>query len=299
MTEANFRAGFIAIAGRPNVGKSTLVNALVGRKISIVTPKPQTTRRRVLGVKTTPVAQLVFVDTPGLHTGESRALNRAMNRSAYSAASDADLCVLVVEALHWEDEDAHALQRLAGLQKPLGLVVNKVDKARPRDRLLPFLDSMQTRHEFLFIVPVSAQKRENLAELEKLLTDSLPVSPLLFPAEQFTDQDETLRAAEFVREQLILALRQELPYSTAVQVEESTLDGKMLRLTATIWVEREGQKAIVIGGGGNLLKNVGRAARLEMEREFGRKVFLRLWVKVRENWADDARALALLGFEEG
>ena len=299
MAEADFHAGFIAISGRPNVGKSTLVNALVGRKISIVTPKPQTTRRRVLGVKTTERAQFVFVDTPGLHTGEGRALNRAMNRSAFAAASEADLCVLVVEALHWDEEDAHALQRLGGLNRPLGLVINKVDKVRPKDRLLPFIEAMQSRHDFSFIVPVSAQRQENLAELEKLLAHALPVSPRLFPVEQFTDQDETLRAAEFVREQLILALRQELPYSVAVQIEESALDGNLLRINATIWVEREGQKAIVIGGGGGLLKNVGRAARLEMEREFGRKVFLQLWVKVRENWADDERALGQLGFEEG
>ena len=299
MTEPDFHAGFVAIAGRPNVGKSTLVNALVGRKVSIVTPKPQTTRRRVLGVKTTERAQLIFVDTPGLHTGEGRALNKVMNRSAFAAASEADLCVLVVEALRWEDEDAHALQRLGSLGNPLGLVVNKVDRVSPKEHLLPFIEAMQARHDFSFIVPVSARRRENLAELEKLLAQALPVSPMLFPSEQFTDQDEALRAAEFVREQLILALRQELPYSVAVQIEESVLDGNLLRLSATIWVEREGQKAIVIGGGGGLLKNVGRAARLEMEREFGRKVFLQLWVKVREDWADDERALAQLGFEEG
>ena len=297
MAEHPFRAGFIAVAGRPNVGKSTLMNALVGRKISIVTPKPQTTRRRVLGVKTLPDAQLIFVDTPGLHSGEKRALNRSMNRAAVTAAGEADLCLFVVEAMQWGEDDERALQRLAALGRPIGLVVNKLDKARPRERLLPFMQEMQARHAFLFMVPVSAYKAENLQELEKLLKENLPESPMLFPADQVTDQDDALRASEFVREQLIIALREEVPYSVAVQVDECLLDGAMLRVTATIWVEREGQKAIVIGQGGALLKQVGRAARIEMEREFGRKVFLRMWVKVRENWADDERALATLGFE--
>ncbi len=297
MTETGFRAGFIAVAGRPNVGKSTLMNALVGRKISIVTPKPQTTRRRVLGVKTLPDAQLIFVDTPGLHSGEKRAINRSMNRAAVAAASEADLCLFVVEALQWGEVDEQALQRLISLERPIGLVVNKLDKARPRERLLPFLQEMQDRHAFLFMVPVSAYKAENLAELEKLIKENLPESPMLFPADQVTDQDEALRASEFVREQLIIALREEVPYSVAVQVDECVMDGTMLRVTATIWVEREGQKAIVIGQGGVLLKQVGKGARLEMEREFGCKVFLRMWVKVRENWADDERALATLGFE--
>ncbi|MGE5625781.1 MAG: GTPase Era [Bacillota bacterium] len=299
MSERGFRAGFVAVAGRPNVGKSTLVNALVGHKVSIVTPKPQTTRRRVLGVKTLADAQLIFVDTPGLHSGERRALNRSMNRVAMAAAGEADICLLVVEALKWEDEDTEALRRLEGLSCPLALAVNKIDKAQPREKLLPFLQEMESRHGFRFIVPVSASRRENLDELERLLKESLPESPLLFPADQVTDQDETLRASEFVREQLFLALREEVPYSVAVQIDELRLDGEMLRVTASIWVEREGQKAIVIGQGGALLKQVGRAARLEMEREFGRKVFLKLWVKLRENWVDDERALALLGFEEG
>lgn len=299
MVEPVFRAGFVAVAGRPNVGKSTLMNAVVGHKISIVTPKPQTTRRRVLGVKTLPDVQLIFVDTPGLHSGEKRALNRSMNRAAVAAASEADLCLLVVEALEWGKEDERALERLGSLGCPLALVVNKLDKVKPRERLLPFMQEMQSRHDFRFIVPVSAHKRENLDELERLLKDNLPESPMLFPANQLTDQDEALRASEFVREQLTLALREEVPYSVAVQIDDLKLDGEMLRVTATVWVEREGQKAIVIGQGGAMLKQVGRAARLEMEREFGRKVFLRLWVKVRENWADDERALATLGFEEG
>lgn len=297
MADTGFRAGFIAVAGRPNVGKSTLVNALVGRKISIVTSKPQTTRRRILGIKTTQDVQFIFVDTPGLHTGEKRAINRVMNRTAVAAASEADLCLLVVEALQWGEEDTMALERLAMLGRPLGLVVSKVDKVTPRDRMLPFLEEVETKHDFVFVVPVSSTKNDNLIGLERLMAKQLPESPLLFPKEQVTDQEDMGRASEFVREQLIIALREEVPYSVAVQIEEFILDGSMLRITATILVEREGQKAIVIGQGGTLLKEVGKAARLVMEREFGRKVFLRLWVKVKENWTDDERALATLGFE--
>ncbi len=297
MVETGFRAGFIAVAGRPNVGKSTLVNALVGRKISIVTSKPQTTRRRILGIKTTQDVQFIFVDTPGMHTGEKRAINRVMNRTAVAAASEADLCLLVVEALQWGEEDTMALERLSPLGRPLGLVVSKADKVKPRDRMLPFLQEIETKHDFVFVVPVSATKNDNLIGLERLMAKQLPESSLLFPKEQITDQEDMGRASEFVREQLIIALREEVPYSVAVQIEEFILDGSMLRITATILVEREGQKAIVIGQGGALLKEVGKAARLEMEREFGHKVFLRLWVKVRENWTDDERALATLGFE--
>lgn len=298
MIENDFRAGFIAIAGRPNVGKSTLLNALVGRKISIVTSKPQTTRRRVLGIKTTPRSQMIFVDTPGLHAGERRAINRSMNRAALAAAGEADLCLQVVEALRWEDEDDLALQRLKDLGRPLGLAVSKVDVCKPRTRLIPFLEEIKNRHDYRFIVPVSAQSGENLAELENALLEYLPRSPMLFPADQVSDQEQAVQASEFVREQLIVSLREELPYSVAVQVDEFTPEGNLLRIAATIWVEREGQKAIVIGEGGSQLKSIGRAARLTMEKEFGKKVFLKLWVKVRENWTDDQRALAALGIEQ-
>ena len=181
------------------------------------------------GVKTLPDAQLIFVDTPGLHSGEKRAINRSMNRAAVAAAGEADICLLVVEALQWSEDDELALRRLARLERPLGLVVNKLDKARPRERLLPFMQEMQGRHDFRFMVPVSAYKSENLEELIKLLKENLPESPMLFPADQITDQDEALRASEFVREQLIIALREEVPYSVAVQVDECIMDGTMLR----------------------------------------------------------------------
>ena len=227
------------------------------------------------------------------------AINRVMNRTAVAAASEADLCLLVVEAMQWSEEDTMALERLARLGRPLGLVVSKADKVIPRDKMLPFLQEIETKHDFVFVVPVSATKNDNLIGLERLMAKQLPESPLLFPKEQVTDQEDMGRASEFVREQLIMALREEVPYSVAVTIDELKLDGEMMRISASIWVEREGQKSIVIGQGGALLKQVGRAARLEMEREFGRKVFLQMWVKVRENWSDDARALATLGFEEG
>jgi GTPase len=298
MSENKFHCGFIAIAGRPNVGKSTLINALVGHKVSIVSPKPQTTRHRVLGIRNTDTAQLIFVDTPGIHQGGKRVLNRRMNRSAANAISDADVVLLMVEALRWTEQDDWVLRQCVQSGRPLGVIVNKIDTLHGRTQLLPYLQVLQSKAGFIFIVPVSAQKQDNLDELERLIEQQLPESPLLFPREQVTDQGQSARAAEFIREQLMLALQQEVPYSVAVQVDEFTDETKLLRIGATIWVEREGQKAIVIGHEGALLKKIGRGARLELQKIFGKKVFLRLWVKVRENWADDERALRQFGIED-
>lgn len=298
MTEPPFHCGFIAVAGRPNVGKSTLINALVGHKISIVSPKPQTTRQRVLGIRNTGAAQLIFIDTPGIHAGGKRILNRRMNRSASSAVSDADLVLLVVEALRWDEQDQRVLRQCVQSGRLLGLVINKTDTLRDTARLLPYLQDLQGRAEFGFMVPVSARHDDNLTELERLLVQHLPESPPLFPREQITDQDQRVRAAELVREQLILALQQELPYSVAVQVDEFKREEKLLRISATIWVERDGQKAIVIGHNGDMLKHVGREARLELQKAFVCKVFLQLWVKVRENWSDDEHALRQFGIED-
>jgi GTPase len=292
------RCGFVAIVGRPNVGKSTLLNALLGRKVSIVSPKPQTTRHRILGILNRPDAQLVFVDTPGLHSNETRAMNRYMNRAARASLADADVNVFVVEALAWTDEDAQVLDYLRGGNRPIVLAINKVDTVYPKERLLPYIQEQQRKAEFAAIVPISGLKRDGIEQLPQLLTQYLPLSPPHFPVEQITDRSEQFQATEIIREKLTWRLRQELPYGITVQMErfEAAEDGRLL-INAIIWVERNGPKAIVIGQGGERLKEIGRAARLELKHLFGKPVHLELWVKVKENWSDNENALRQLGFE--
>jgi GTPase len=292
-----FRCGFAALVGRPNVGKSTLLNALVGQKLSIVTPRPQTTRHRILGVLTTASSQIAFVDTPGLHSGARRALNRAMNRTASAALEEADLVVLVLEALRWTAEDRQVLARITRSGRPAIAAVNKVDQARPRARLLPYIAELTERHAFGAIVPVSALRKENLADLTATIAANLPVSPPLFPGGERTDRGLKFRIAEQIREKLTLELNQEVPYGIAVEVERLTEEEGQLTVDAAIWVDRAGQKPIVIGARGERLKRVGRGARLALNTMFNRRLHLNLWVKVRENWADNARALRELGVE--
>jgi GTP-binding protein Era len=294
---SDFRSGFAALVGRPNVGKSTLLNALVGEKLSIVTPRPQTTRHRILGVLTLPEAQIAFVDTPGLHVKAARALNKAMNRTATAALEDADLVVLVVEALRWTPEDELALGRIVRAQRPAIAAVNKIDLVRPRERLLPYLAELAERHAFLAIVPVAARRGDNIEDLKRTIAAHLPLSPALFPDGELTDRGTSFRIAETIREKLTLELNQEVPYGIAVEVEQLKEEQGVLTVDAAIWVDREGQKPIVIGARGERLKRVGRAARLALNEMLGRRLHLNLWVKVRENWADNARALRELGVE--
>jgi GTPase len=293
----DFRCGFAALVGRPNVGKSTLLNALVGHKLSIVTPRPQTTRHRVLGLVNLPAAQIAFVDTPGLHHGGRRALNRAMNRTAAAALSDADLCVFVVEAPRWTPEDEWALDRIRTAGRPALAAVNKVDRVRPRERLLPYIAELAQRYAFLEVVPCSALKGDNVEPLRAAIARHLPQSPALFPEEQLTDRSLEFRIAETIREKLTLELNQEVPYGIAVEIERLAEEEGQLAVSAAIWVDRAGQKPIVIGAKGERLKRVGRSARMELNKELGRRLHLELWVKVREDWADNARALQQLGLE--
>jgi len=293
-----FRSGFVALVGRPNVGKSTLLNAMLGQKVSIVTSRPQTTRHRVLGISESEAGQIAFLDTPGMHQGPKRALNRAMNRTAGAALGEADLAVFLVEALRWTDEDAMALERVLQSGRPVIAVINKVDKARPRERLLPYIAALAERAPFLAVVPISALRADNLEPLRRAILAALPEGERLYPAGQVTDRSERFRIAELIREKLTGELVEELPYGVAVEIESyvGTEDGRV-EVGAVIWVDREGQKPIVIGAGGERLKRIGRAARLELNHLFGRRYHLTLWVKVRENWADDARALRQLEVE--
>jgi GTPase len=295
---SEFRSGTVALVGRPNVGKSTLLNAMLGQKVSIVTSRPQTTRHRVLGVSESPDGQIAFIDTPGMHRGPRRALNRAMNRTAGSALREADLAVFLVEALKWTEEDALALERVQQSGQPVIAVVNKVDRVRPRERLLPYLAQLAERGTFQAVVPVSALKEDNLGPLRRAILAALPVGERLYPQGLVTDRSERFRIAELIREKLTAELVEELPYGVAVEIESfETTEDDRIEIGAVIWVDRPGQKPIVIGAGGERLKRIGRAARLEMNRLFGRRYHLTLWVRVRENWADDARALRELEVE--
>jgi GTP-binding protein Era len=294
---AEFRSGFAALVGRPNVGKSTLLNSMVGEKLSIVTPRPQTTRHRIVGIANLPDAQIAFVDTPGLHQHGSRALNRAMNRTAATSLNDADIVVLVIDATKWTAEDDLALERVVASGLPAIAAVNKIDQVHPRDKLLPYIADLAKRHSFADIVPISALKSDGVEALKKTIAARLPVAPAMYADDQLTESSLEFRIAEMIREKLTLELNQEVPYGVAVEVEQmKEVDGQ-LTVDAAIWVDREGQKPIVIGPKGERLKRVGRSARIALNDLLNRRLHLNLWVKVRENWADNARALKHLGLE--
>lgn len=297
VSDREMRCGFVAIVGRPNVGKSTLLNTLLERKVTIVAPKPQTTRHRIAGILTTRRAQVVFLDTPGLHRGAKRAMNRYMNRAAAHALAEADIALFVIVALEWTEEDQDLLERLERAGTKILLIVNKVDTVKPKARLLPFLEEASQRGNFLEIFPISALRKDNVAPLVGTIIEHLPVSPPVYPSDQLTDRSEAFQAAEIIREKLTLALAQELPYGLTVEIERYEREEALLRISAIIWVERRGQKAIVIGKRGEQLKRIGRAARLELEAMTGGKVHLELWVKIKENWSDSERALRQLGYD--
>ena len=297
MADPAFRCGFVAVVGRPNVGKSTLVNALMGRKVSIVTSKPQTTRHRILAVRTGDDEQIIFVDTPGLHRNAGRAMNRLMNRTAVSALADADLALFVVEATRWTDEDEDVLARIKASGVPCIALLNKVDSVHPKERLLAAMDELSRRHEFIEIIPVSARKRDNLDVLTASIRSRLPESPPLFPADMQTDRSPEFHAAEVIRERLTVHLREELPYGLTVQIEQYSYDRGRLTIHAVIWVERDSQKGIVVGKGGEMLKKIGQEARLAIAKQLHQPVHLELWVKVKENWADSEQDLMNLGYE--
>lgn len=291
------RCGMVAVIGRPNVGKSTLINAVMDRKVSIVTAKPQTTRHRILAVHTAEHAQIIFVDTPGLHRKAGKAMNRFMNRTAANALADADLVLFVIDATRWTDEDDDVLKRLRDCDAPVVALLNKIDKIQPREKLLEALAVTADRHDFAEIVPVSAKKRDNLDQLMALIPNYLPESPPLFPPDMYTDRSAEFHAAEVIREKLTLMLHQELPYGLTVQVERFVTEERGVTINAVIWVERDSQKGIVVGKNGGVLKKVGRAARLEIAGQLDRPVYLELWVKVKANWADNEKDLLSLGYD--
>ena len=293
-----FRTGTVAVLGRPNVGKSTLVNALVGTKVSIVSPRPQTTRHRLLGIATFPGGQLQLVDTPGIHGAQKRAMNRMMNRAARGAVEGVDAALLVVEAGRWTDDDSLAYRALAESGVPCVLAINKVDLIADKGRLLPFIAEVSEGRAFAAVHPVSAGKRKGLEALVRTLLALVPEGEAEYGEDEITDRSERFLAGELVREQLMLRLGDELPYSTTVEIERFEEDGELLRIAAVVWVEREGQKPIVIGKGGERLKAIGTGARAGMERLFGRKVFLETWCRVREGWSDDEAALRRFGYSD-
>ncbi len=291
------RTGYAAIVGRPNVGKSTLLNHLLGQKISITSQRPQTTRHRILGIKSGGDFQVIYVDTPGLHHAGKRAINKYMNRAALTALNDVEVLIFVVEGLRWTDEDDYVLERIKGLKVPVILAVNKVDKIADKTALLPHLQKLSEKMKFAHIIPLSARNGSNLPALEQAVVTFLPEAAALYPEDQLTDRSERFLAAEFVREKLMRGTGQEVPYAATVEIEKFSHQRGILHTHAVIWVEREGQKAIVIGEKGERLKRVGTQARMEMERMFQSKVFLQLLVRVKQGWSDDARVMAGLGYQ--
>jgi GTP-binding protein Era len=298
VVEPEYHSGFVAVLGRPNVGKSTLVNALLGVKLSITSRRPQTTRDRILGIKTRDDGQIVLLDTPGIHVGESRALNRYMNRAATGALEGVDLSVLVVEAGRWTQADEVVLERMRASTAPCILVVNKVDLVPRKEKLLPYLAELGSKLNFVDIVPMSARRQRDSDRLADVLVKFLPQAPAVYPEDQYTDRSERFLCAEIVREKLIRQLGQEIPHRLAVEIEAFKRQGKNVQIAARIWVESRGQKIIVIGKKGELIKRAGIEARQDIEHLLDAHVNIELWVKVRSGWSDDSRFMLGLGYNE-
>lgn len=298
MTKNTKRCGHIAIVGRPNVGKSTLLNHILGQKLSITSRKPQTTRHKLLGIKTTEDTQFIYVDTPGLHQGQKKAINRYMNRAVTTAIQDVDIVLFMIEKLHWLPEDELVAQRLANINRPVVLVINKMDTLDDKEMLLPHMQKMIDLLNVKEIIPISALQNQNLDRLEEIIRDCLPESEHFFPEDQITDRSSRFLAAEIIREKITRQLGDELPYQMTVEIEDFSQEGKILHINALILVERDGQKRILIGDKGDRLKKIGQQAREDMQLLFDSKIMLKTWVKVKSGWSDDERALRSLGYDD-
>ena len=293
----SFQAGSIAVVGRPNVGKSTLVNELIGQKLSITSHRPQTTRHRINAIDTQNSYQMVFVDTPGIHIGNSKAINSYMNRAASSSFSDVDIIIWIVEVFKWTKEDARVLEHLSRVNVPILLCINKIDKASSIEKILPFLESLNEKFQATEIFPLSAFDRSDIKKLRKLILQYLPEQEAIYNEDYITDRSQKFIISEFIREKLMRNLSNELPYDITVEIERFELDGKLYRIAARIFVDKASQKSIVIGHNGEMLKKIGQESRQTIEGFLEAKVFLELWVKVRQGWSDDKRALASLGYD--
>jgi GTP-binding protein Era len=298
MSDKHFRSGYVAIVGRPNVGKSTLLNRILGIKLAITSHKAQTTRHTILGIQSVEEGQVVYVDTPGIHDRSDNAMNRYLNRTAHSVLSDVDLLIFVVEALRWTKEDEKVLSHIQHARVPVILTVNKVDRVKQKEALLPYLSEMAAKYDFREIVPLSAKRGNNLKQLEKLVLQALPVGEKLFPDDQLTDRPEKFFAAEMIREQITRRYAKELPYATSVEIEKFEEFEDRYRIHGVIWVEKPGQKAIIIGKNGQALKELATQARRSMMRFFDTRVHLEIWVKVKKSWSSDEASLVRLGYGE-
>jgi len=293
----SFQSGFIAVVGRPNVGKSTLINELIGQKLSITSHKPQTTRHRIHAIDTQTNYQMIFVDTPGIHIGNKKAINSYMNKTASSSLLDVNMILWLVEALKWTKEDERVMEHLTKIKVPIILCVNKIDNLNTKEEILPYLENLGEKFQANEVFPLSAFKKNHTNGLRKLILKHLPQQEALFESDYVTDRSQRFVVAEFIREKLIRNLSNELPYDLTVEIEKFDLDGQMYRIAARIFVEKPSQKGIVIGDKGKMLKQIGEESRVSIEGFLERKVFLELWVKVRQGWSNDKRALASLGYD--